>query len=57
MNNGDRPLLLKYNNSKTKYSLTVVVLALILALRRLSQEDAEFKVTMDHSKMLTQKED
>lgn len=53
MNNGARPLLVNDNKSKTKYSLSAVV----LALTRLSQEDAEFKVTMDHSEMLTQKED
>lgn len=57
MNNGARPFLLKDNKSKTKYSLSAVVLALISALTRLSQEDAEFNVTTDHSKMLTQKED
>lgn len=57
MNNDSRHFLLKDNKSKPKYSLSAVVLALILALTRLSQEDAEVNVTTDHSKMLTQKED
>lgn len=57
MNNDARHFLLKDNKSKTKYSLSAVVHALILALTRLSQENAEFSVTTDHSKMLTQKED
>lgn len=52
INNCARPLLVKDNKSKTKYSLSAVV----LAFTRLSQDEAEFKVTMDHSKMLTQKD-